>query len=214
MTDCMPVDPLLVKGWLTARSLARDLPPPMEDHGGWRVDTNLPTEARRFVFARAHGQLRDLGESIVDPLVFLKLCGPAAAMRAALPARWQIQAGSYLMTCERQAQESTSFRAGYRAEVSQAGAVTAVRIVTDDGAQAASGFAAEAEGLFVYDRIVTEPAHRRRGLGTAVMATLGWARRHAGSAQILVATEDGKALYSTLGWTVLSPYTSAVIPGG
>ena len=97
-----PVDPWLVKGWLTARSLARGLPPPVDDHGGWRVDTNLPAETRRFVFARAEEPLRALAESIVTPLIFLKLCAPAEAMRALLPVRWQIQPGGYLMTCEGQ----------------------------------------------------------------------------------------------------------------
>lgn len=207
-----PVDPLLVKGWLTARSLARGLPPPVEDHGGWRVDTDLPTEARRFVFADAGEPLRALAESIVAPLVFLKLCGSEATMRALVPAQWRIQGGSYLMTCERQIVGPARPEARYRVDVSRSGAVTAVRIVTGDDELAASGFAAEVEGLFVYDRIVTEPAHRRRGLGILVMTTLGAARRHAASKQVLVATEDGKALYSALGWTVRSPYTSAFIP--
>jgi GNAT superfamily N-acetyltransferase len=201
-----------LKGWLTARSMARGLPPPVADHGGWRVDTNLPTEARRFVFAHAGEPLRALAESIVAPLIFLKLCGSEATMRALVPAQWQIQGGSYLMTCERQIVGPTRLEARYRVDVSRSGPVTAVRIVTGDDELAASGFAAEAEGMFVYDRIVTEPAHRRRGLGILVMTTLGAARRHAASKQVLVATEDGKALYSALGWTVPSPYTSAFIP--
>jgi len=207
-----PVDPLLVKGWLTARSLARGLPPPVDDHGGWRVDTNLPAETRRFVFARAEEPLRALAESIVTPLIFLKLCASAEAMRALLPARWQIQPGGYLMTCEGQPAAPTRPGSEYQVAVSRSGAVTAVRIFTGDGELAAGGFAAEADGLFVYDRIVTEPAHRRRGLGIVVMRTLGMERRHADSKQVLVATEDGKALYSALGWAVRSPYSSAFIP--
>jgi predicted GNAT family acetyltransferase len=116
------------------------------------------------------------------------------------------------MTCEEQPNAPTRPGPGYRVDVSHTGAVTAVRIVADDGAVAASGFAAEAGGVFVYDRIVTEPAHRRRGLGSAVMTTLGAARRQTGSEQVLVATENGRALYSALGWAVRSPYTSAFIP--
>jgi len=211
-TSASPVDPLLVKGWLTARSLARGLPAPVEDRGAWRVDTGLPDETRRFVFAEGGEPLRALANSLVAPLTFLKLCGSEAAMRALVPARWQVRGGSYLMTCDRPMDKPVEPRPGYRVDIARTGTVTAVRIVAAGEELAASGFAAEAEGLFVYDRIVTEPAHRRRGLGTLLMTSLATARRHQSSRQVLVATEEGRALYATLGWAVRSPYTSAVIP--
>ena len=65
---------------------------------------------------------------------------------------------------------------------------------------------------FVFDRIETAPSHRRKGLGMAVMHALGSARRLASNPQLLVATEDGRALYARLGWTVITPVATAVIP--
>jgi GNAT superfamily N-acetyltransferase len=89
--------------------------------------------------------------------------------------------------------------------------VTAARILGRDGELAASGFAAETEAAFVYDRIVTEPPHRRRGLATALMQALGSARHGDQSRQVLVATEEGRPLYAAMGWTLKSYYTTAAI---
>ena len=77
----------------------------------------------------------------------------------------------------------------------------------------ASGDAAEFAGVFVYDRIRTEEPFRRRGLGRALIAALGRERRSPESREILVATEQGRALYLTLGWRDYAPYTTGVIPG-
>jgi GNAT superfamily N-acetyltransferase len=63
----------------------------------------------------------------------------------------------------------------------------------------------------VYDRIVTAPEHRRRGLGRALMHALGAARRSASSTQVLVATAEGMALYGTLGWELRSLFTTAAV---
>lgn len=61
------------------------------------------------------------------------------------------------------------------------------------------------------DQVVTEPAHRRRGLGRTVMAALERAAVERGVVRgVLVATEDGLGLYGSLGWTVDSPVTAAV----
>ncbi len=46
----------------------------------------------------------------------------------------------------------------------------------------------------------------------AVMAALASTKESATTPQLLVATADGRALYETLGWTVLAPMAAAVIP--
>ena len=207
-----PVDPLLVKGWLSARSVARGFPAPVPDHGGLRVDTALPNETRRHVFAYPTDGLRELAKAVSLPRIFIKLCGSTEELRALVPPRWQIQSASYMMTYEGEIGGQVQLPAGYRIEVSKAGSVTAARILAAGDDIAASGFAAELDGVFIYDRIVTDAAHRRQGLGRAIMATLGSARNSSASKQVLVATEDGRRLYSSLGWTIHSPYATAVIP--
>jgi GNAT superfamily N-acetyltransferase len=64
----------------------------------------------------------------------------------------------------------------------------------------------------VYDQIQTHEQHRRRGLGRVVMNALRQtASKHGGYHGLLVATPDGHALYSTLGWQMHSLYTTAAI---
>ena len=85
-------------------------------------------------------------------------------------------------------------------------------ITAPDGTLAASGYAAETDEVFAYDRIVTSADHRRRGLGTAVMSLLGHSGTDRRMPSVLVATDQGRALYESLGWRVLSPYATAFIP--
>ncbi|MEU4930689.1 GNAT family N-acetyltransferase [Streptomyces yokosukanensis] len=53
----------------------------------------------------------------------------------------------------------------------------------------------------VVDRVMTEEAHRRRGLGDFVMRALADHALEAGAVLgVLGATDAGRALYETLGW--------------
>lgn len=207
------IEPELIVGWLRARSVARGLPPPIADHGGWRVDTQLPQELQRYVFARAENGLRVLADSIITPRVFLKLCGNEQEMRALLTPRWQLQEPRYVMTGEAHRADVLPLAPGYTLQLSCSGATTAARIFTDQGELAACGYAAELDDVFIYDQIGTEAEHRRRGLGAYLMQALHSARRSSASTQILVATVEGQALYSSLGWRIRSSYTTAHIPG-
>lgn len=204
------IDPLILSAWLSARSIARNLPAPVPDYGGFRVDTNSDAEIARWVFAKSGPGLEELARSISEPRLFLKLCGAADELRAALPRGWDLYPQSYFM----QATDWPPTRRladGYSMEAKRVGMAVEVRIFAETGALAASGYAADGPGVFVYDRIVTEPGHRRKGLGYALMQTLHDARQHPGSAELLVATEEGQALYSTMGWETISPYSTASV---
>ncbi|WP_246152594.1 GNAT family N-acetyltransferase [Sphingomonas montanisoli] len=201
---------MILNAWLSARSVARGLPMPVPEYGGFRVNTNSDSEIARWVFPEINVGLEELAHTIVEPLYFLKLCGGADELRAVLPKAWELHAPSYFM----RAIHTPPVRRlpnGYAIEVSRAGAVMEARIASETGALAASGYAAEAWGVFIYDRIVTAPEHRRKGLGQVLMRALHDARRHSANPELLVATEDGRALYSTLGWETISPYSTASI---
>lgn len=204
------VDPSILHAWLLGRSVARGVPPPVVDRGGFRVDSHTDTEISRWVFAEMGSGLRELAHAIRDPRYFLKLCGDADELRSALPNGWQIHASNYFM------QMDTEWRArplvkGYGIEVCRNAAVVEVRIWSDAGALAASGYAGETRDAFVYDRIVTAPDHRRKGLGRAIMTALHAAKDCPATPELLVATEDGRTLYSKLGWQTISPYSTASI---
>lgn len=78
-------------------------------------------------------------------------------------------------------------------------------VVTADGEPAARGSVAVVDDLAVYDRIVTEPRFRRRGLASYVVRALtAMALEHDVDTGLLVATADGFELYKYLGWENLA----------
>lgn len=63
----------------------------------------------------------------------------------------------------------------------------------------------------VIDRVTTESAHRRRGLGAFVMRTLAdHAVAEGVTLGVLGATDDGRALYETLDWKVYAPLAACI----
>lgn len=202
----------LLFGWLAARSLARGLPAPVADRGGFRVDTGGEVEICRWVFTQPGSGLSALGNALDAPGYFLKLCGSGEDLLAALPPRWRLQEPGYCMQGPATPLPPASLPPGYALQLDRDAGGSRVVILAPDGALAASGTAAEAADVFVYDRIITEPDHRRKGLGRAVMAALREARADSAATELLVATDDGRALYASLGWTVLSPFVTAEIP--
>ena len=206
------MDTELIGRWLRARSICHGLPPPVRDHGGWRLDTAQPGELRRYVFGAPCDGLRELGDTVVIPHVFLKLCGSAEELRALLPPRWQLDEPRHVMLAGDWPAAGVLADA-YTLRLTRVGVVTTAHIVSETGAVAASGYAAEWGGVFIYDRIETAPAHRRRGLAACVMQALRSARRDPHATEILVATSAGQALYTALGWRTVSPYSTAFING-
>ena len=220
MTGRAPLD-TLIPAWLAARSVALGLPLPVADRGGYRVDSGLDTEIRRWVFPYVCDGLKQLGREINAPFLPLKLCGDGAALMACLPDRWQLEPPTWFMRGG-DVMTAPALPYGYRAETVRQGATVYVQINAASGDVAASGYAAyygatnhqtpHQAPVFVYDRIITAPAHQRKGLGTAVMARLQAEKPEADWTELLVATSEGRALYARLGWTLLSPYSTALIP--
>ncbi len=212
MTRKSGVDPQLLLAWLSARSIARGLPSPVPEYGGFRVDTNSDTEVARWVFPTIGSGLKSLASSIGKPRHLLKLCGTADELQAALPTGWVLHDPSHFTRAGSEI-VGNGVPDGYRIEVKRVGIVLEGRIFCKSGALAASGYAAETNEAFIYDRIVTQPEHRRKGIGRALMTTLRGLKQNPSIPELLVATEDGRALYSTLGWETVSPYsTASVLP--
>lgn len=202
------VSPALLHAWLAGRSLVRGVPAPVADRGGYRVDTRSDSEHCRWVFAAAGLNLSALAREIDQPRRLIKLRGTDEALRELLPDGWQLHAPAFFM----QSGSWPAARAlspGYRCETSVVGSVAHVAIFGEDGDPAASGYAAETGAAFVFDRIVTAPSHRRKGLGAGVMAALRATRTGPDVPELLVATDEGRCLYQCLGWRVLSPYATA-----
>ncbi|MEG3122547.1 GNAT family N-acetyltransferase [Sphingomonas sp. GB1N7] len=206
-----PADPDLVAAWLRGRSIAGNLPVPVAESDGWRLETGSETEVRRYVFAAPSPAIAELARTTDRPRVFLKACVDGNVLSALLTPAWRVCEPTWMMTGP-SAIDQRPLADGYTATIDRKNGVIAVRITAADGTLAASGYAAETQGAFVYDRIIVSPEHQRRGLGGAMMAILGRERRSRDSCPVLVATDQGRALYLALGWQLHAPYATAVIP--
>lgn len=165
------------------------------------------------MYAQLTPELIALAQSIHAPAYLIKACATPQQLLAVLPEGWQVEAPAYFMLGPAHAAPAVvACPAPYQVQTITSGAVTQVRVLTSAGELAASGYAAESADAYVYDRIRTEAAHQRRGLGRVVMASLGRVRRVSTIPQLLVATEQGRALYQALGWSVLSVYATAARP--
>ncbi|GAA0211281.1 hypothetical protein GCM10010492_06370 [Saccharothrix mutabilis subsp. mutabilis] len=90
----------------------------------------------------------------------------------------------------------------YRVTTTATGALLKAEVRHGD-ALAAGGQASVVDGHAVPDRIETQPDHRRRGLGTVVMgALITEAASHGAHTGILVASPEGRSLYTSLGWSL------------
>jgi GNAT superfamily N-acetyltransferase len=99
-------------------------------------------------------------------------------------------------------------------EVESDGPLEYVRIEID-GVVAARGMAAIVGTDAVIHDIHTDPAYRRRGLGSAVMKALaGRALDRGARTGLLMATADGYQLYRTLGWAAEATMVTASGPAG
>ncbi|MFZ0267289.1 GNAT family N-acetyltransferase [Caulobacter sp.] len=209
-------DAALVEAWVTGWALSRNVGAPIRAAGGHRVIVGEPGHLERLVFpALDPATLSDLAARITAPGIFLKaFCAPEALL-AAVDARWSAQPPGDLMAVDLVVVPPPAVPpAGYVQEFRAEGAVLVVEIHDADGGLAASGRTALTGGFAVFDKIITDPAHQRRGLGRVVMGVLGDRARALGADKgVLVATPEGRALYEVLGWRFEGRMETVVIPG-
>lgn len=209
----MELDLDLLKRWLSGWSLARGLPLPTHHGGGLVVEVGWPRQSRRHLFVAAERELSACAAEIHTPYIYLKAAVGPEQMRRALPTPWKIESPRFLMyRCAAMA-GTGALPAGYVAKVGVEHGAYVVRYTDATGMAAAVGRVVLNHGSAVFDRIETFEPHRRRGLATALMFALDALAEQAGVAErLLVATEAGRALYASLGWLELAPYTTAVLP--
>ena len=207
-------DPAVVEAWITGWTLSRETAPPVPVAGGFGVEVGLPEHRRRYVLPAASKALSRLAESIDEAWVFLKVCATTEAAQALCPARWTAQPLGFMMEVDGSAKGAGgAFADGYALGVRRVGSVLVAEVTGPDDSLAAKGRAALTDGFAVYDQIVTDVNHQRRGLGRQVMAALTAAAvDHGVRRGVLVATPEGRALYQTLGWRMHTPMSTFVIP--
>ncbi len=205
----MAVDPQLLAIWTRGWAMSRGLDPPARDRDAWRIEVGQPDQTRRFIYGDLGPDIERRGAEIEAPFVFLKVCAPPETVRPLLSPAWDVRQTGTHMVLDDVMPGRGQDDPGYRTDLWSHGAVRFCVLRDGNSAEAARGRAVRIEDRIIYDRIAVSPDHRRRGLGGRIMRTLQ-AEMGDWPLGVLVATEDGAALYATLGWRPISPYTTAV----
>ncbi|MEO5493192.1 MAG: GNAT family N-acetyltransferase [Sphingomonas sp.] len=213
MSDYAAADPSLIARWAEAWAISRDATPPVARDGGLYIHVGQPEQIGRYIFASLdRAPIRDLAARIDRPLLNLKVCAPAGAVRPLLPANWEIATPGYMMTAPVAAMldRPPILPDGLTLYLARDGAVTFATVTDPAGDEAARGRIIAMDDLVVFDRIRTTDPHQRRGLATAIMRALAAQADMFGIRDaMLCATPPGRALYESLGWSLHSDYTTA-----
>lgn len=206
-------DPDLIARWADAWAISRGAAMPVARDGGLYIHVDQPDQVGRYLFARLDADaIRPLAARIDRPLLYLKVCAPADHVRPMLPPGWEMAAPGYMMTAplsvmlDRQA----AVPAEFEMRITYDDSITFAHIHDASGEEAARGRIVAVDGLIVFDRIRTADQYQRRGLGSAIMRALAAEARQSGVKEaMLCATPAGRELYTSLGWSLHSDYTTA-----
>ncbi|MFC5907079.1 GNAT family N-acetyltransferase [Streptacidiphilus monticola] len=181
---------------------------------GLRVDVGLPGHlARHVLLAPDEEVVRKAAAEIAAEGardVWIKAFLDPDAVGRWLGPDWEPDAPGHLMTVQLRRSPQIRVPDGYTLDIAVEDRVAVACVRTGDGELAASGrMAVTGATTAVADQIVTQDSHQRRGLGSAVMRSLAHAALdHGARTGILAASDQGQALYRTLGWTTVAELAS------
>ncbi|MGY0231382.1 GNAT family N-acetyltransferase [Longispora urticae] len=198
----------VLRHWAQGLAAVRRNSVPVETTWGLRIDEVRPkTRSRCLVFRDDLEAARGAAKEATAPHGVVIVVAAEDAVAALLGPAWTRTPPEPLMTTTLR-RVAWSVPAGYELSTTIDAGVIHVR-VQSEGEVAAAGYTAVVDGVAVVDRVATDPAHQRRGLGTAVMNALTVAAMDQGAVTaVLHGTDEGRALYEGLGWHVRSRITS------
>ncbi|MFI2236017.1 GNAT family N-acetyltransferase [Streptomyces chrestomyceticus] len=192
----------IVRTWVAGWAGSRRTPPPVEKPWGFYVEVagNVDEVGRHVLPEAEELSVRSAAASVSVPRTWMKMPAEPKEVESWLPQGWVWEESGHLMAVDLMATDPVAPE-GYTVTVESVGAVTYARVLDAAGGQVAQGQMAFLGEAVVVDRVVTEEAHRRRGLGSFVMQTLTDRALEEGAVLgVLGATDAGRALYETLGW--------------
>ncbi|WP_438297187.1 GNAT family N-acetyltransferase [Streptomyces sp. HUAS TT7] len=194
----------IVGTWVAGWAVSRRTPPPVEKPWGFYIEVaGNADEVGRHVLPEAEEPLvRSAAASVSVPRTWMKMPAEPEEIESWLSPGWVVawEETGHLMAVDLMATDPVAPE-GYTVTVEAIGAVTYARVLDAAGEKAAQGQMASLGEAVVVDRVMTEKAHRRRGLGNFVMRTLADHALETGAVLgVLGATDAGRALYETLGW--------------
>ncbi|MFF7179255.1 GNAT family N-acetyltransferase [Streptomyces sp. NPDC008121] len=203
----------ITAAWVAGWTVSRGTPPAVPEPWGYRIDVGLPRHVFRHVLPAPDAvSVGKLCADVTEPYAWLKIMATAEEAAEWITPGWSIPDDPGFMMCKRlDARVRPPAPEGYARTTEVTDGVIRVRILAPDGTLAARGQIAPTGSTAVADQVETDPAHRRRGLGSNVMRALEAAAAQAGAVTgVLSATTDGIGLYGTLGWRYEGPLTGIV----
>ncbi|MEU8889580.1 GNAT family N-acetyltransferase [Streptomyces sp. NPDC048442] len=197
------------EGWAVSRGAADPVPQPW----GVTIDIGLPKAVTRHVlfdeYACDETTVRKLLHKDAAPGTWIKFVEPPQAVAPWLAEGWEYDTPGHLMSLElTAAMAAPDVPTGYTRRSWTRAGLTRVLVLAADGSLGVRGQVAVTGRTAVVDQVETNPVHQRKGLGTLMMRTLqAYAAQQGAEDCVLGATDDGHALYSTLGWHRHSPLT-------
>ncbi|WP_405666024.1 GNAT family N-acetyltransferase [Streptomyces sp. NBC_01166] len=203
-----------VHAWVHGWALSRGAAEPHPSSWGFTVSTGPPAHATSHVLTTADAAtVREITAGTTRPGVRLKAFVRAESLASWITPGWSVaDEPGYLMSTQlNPARTPALLPDGYRLRTWTQDGVTYAQVCAADGALAARGQAAVSGATAVIDKVETQPAHRRRGLGRLIMRTLTDAAAGRGAAVgLLASSAEGRALYESTGWAVSAPLANAL----
>ena len=204
----------LIETWLRGYCLARGLGTPEVVSEGFWVEVAKPQQIGRYILERFNPiAILGLVDRISESSVYIEFPGALAQALPILPEGWSVRDDAYLMGkgLIRGAAADAEIPVGYCLEERAGAGVVTILARSEAGELAGRGCFATIGNVAIFDQISIEPGHRRRGLGRAVVGQLEQrAVERDMSRGLLVATEEGRALYDATGWNRLSTIVSMI----
>jgi GNAT superfamily N-acetyltransferase len=202
--------PDLVTAWGRGRAHSRVTAQPEPIDGGFTVAVGPPSPETREVFhTYTPESLAAAAQRLDVPGNQVMIAGPTALLASVVPSTWTMGDAGHLMTAEF-GPASYTVPEDYRLLLEADGPLTVARVFHRNGDLAASARLGRDGEFGVFDKVVTAPAHQRRGLGSLMMRALsGSAYAQGMRFGLLVGSDDGRALYEHLGWSFVSDFPGA-----
>jgi GNAT superfamily N-acetyltransferase len=177
------------------------------------LEVAKPQQLGRYILTEFRPTaLLSLINRIDESAVYIKFPGSVEQALPILPSGWSIRDDAYLMRCRLSSQAAGyEIPDGYDCRVENNAGAASLILATHSGDRVGFGCYAMVEDFAVLDQISVEPAHQRRGLGRAIVSRLMQsAAGRSASHGVLVATEEGRRLYSAMGWQQITRITSMI----
>jgi len=158
-----------------------------------------------------HAQLARIAAESADAWLTVPTLDRTTTEKLLQDADMEVVGPEWLMRIDLTRHPTNATPSGYALDVITDNHVLIGEAVTvPDGIRAADARMAVTGRDAITDKVATEPAHRRRGLGATLMAALAErAVRSGADTGLLIAADEGRRLFEAMNWETVVPVTVA-----